>query len=224
MTAPGVKRIVVVSAGLGVPSSTRLLADMLADASVRAVEARGVEVDVQHIELRGLAHALTDNLLTGFPSKELAAAIEAVHRADGVIAVTPVFSASYSGLFKTFFDVLELGVLDAKPVLAAATAGTVRHSLVIDHALRPLFSYLHAVVVPTGVFAATDDFAGAGGGGELQKRVERAAGEFAGLLAGPGSGASTGSAPGRHLVEDEFEHPTDFEDLLKRASDGPPAY
>ena len=154
----------------------------------------------------------------------LAAAIEAVHRADGVIAVTPVFSASYSGLFKTFFDVLEPGTLDAKPVLAAATAGTARHSLVLDHALRPLFSYLHAVVVPTGVFAATDDFAatGAGGGGELQKRVERAAGELAALVAGPA--ASAPAAPHRRLLEDELEHPTSFEDLLKRASDGPPEY
>ena len=221
------KRIVVVSAGLSVPSSTRILADMLAAADSRGVNARVVEVGVEHIDLRGLAHALTDNLLTGFPSAELKKAIDAVHRADGVIAVTPVFSASYSGLFKTFFDVLETGVLDGKPVLAAATAGTARHSLVIEHALRPLFAYLHAIVVPTGVFAATEDFAAAGTGaeGDLQKRVERAAAELAALLGGP-TGA-TGAAPAvaqRRLVEDEFESPTDFATLLKRASDGPPEY
>jgi len=223
-------KIVVVSAGLSVPSSTRLLADMLADATSRAVNARGAEVEVEHVELRGLAHALTDNLLTGFPSAELKKAIDAVRRADGVIAVTPVFSASYSGLFKTFFDVLEMGVLDGKPVLVAATAGTARHSLVIEHALRPLFAYLHAVVVPTGVFAATDDFAAAGSGadGDLRKRVDRAANELAALLGAEGA-AGTGTAGGpavaqRRLVEDEFEHPTDFATLLKRASDGPPAY
>jgi FMN reductase len=223
------KTIVVVSAGLSVPSSTKLLADMLAEATERAIEARGVEVRVQHVELRGLAHALTDHLLTGFPSAELAAALDAVHRADGVIAVTPVFSASYSGLFKTFFDVLELGVLDAKPVLLAATAGTARHSLVLEHAMRPLFAYLHAIVVPTAVFAATDDFAAAGtGGGGLQKRVDRAAGELAALVAGTGAGSAAegvaGATPARRLVEDEFEHPTSFEDLLKRASDGPAEY
>jgi len=219
------KRIVVVSAGLSNPSSTRLLADMLADASASAVEARGVDVEVQHVELRGLAHALTDHLLTGFPSAELAATIDAVRRADGLIAVTPVFSASYSGLFKTFFDVLEPGVLDGKPLLAAATAGTARHSLVLDHALRPLFAYLHAVVVPTGVFAATDDFAAAGTGveGDLRKRVDRAAAEFAALLGGPTGGAPTPAAH-RRLLEDEFEHPTDFAELLRRASDGPPSY
>jgi len=222
VTDVSTKKIVVVSAGLSVPSSTRLLADMLGEATEHAVAARGSEVEVEHIELRNLAHALTDNLLTGFPSKDLKAAIDAVHEADGLIAVTPVFSASYSGLFKTFFDVLEMGVLDAKPVLAAATAGTARHRLVIEHALRPLFAYLHAVVVPTGVFAATDDF-GAAGGGDLQKRVERAAVELAALVAGPG-GASAPAAPKRKLVEEEFAAPTDFADLLRRASEGPPEY
>ena len=220
------KRIVVVSAGLSVPSSTRLLADMLADATTRAMHARGVELSVEHVELRGLAHALTDHLLTGFPSAELKKAIDAVHRADGVIAVTPVFSASYSGLFKTFFDVLEPGVLDGKPVLAAATAGTARHSLVIEHALRPLLAYLHAVVVPTGVFAATDDFAAAGTGaeGDLQKRTDRAAAELAALLGASAEGAPAPAVRQRRLVEDEFEHPTDFAMLLKRASDGPAEY
>lgn len=212
-------RIVVVSAGLSVPSSTKLLADMLGEAATRAVQARGAEVEVEHIELRGLAHELTDNLLTGFAKPALQTAIDQVRRADAVIAVTPVFSASYSGLFKTFFDVLEQGVLDAKPVLIAATAGTARHSLVLEHALRPLFAYLHAVVVPTGVFAATDDFAG---GPELPKRVDRAATELAALL--EVGGGAPAPAPHRTLVEDEFANPTSFETLLKRASEGPPEF
>ena len=84
--------------------------------------------------------------------------MDAVAAADGLIVVSPIFSASYSGLFKSFFDVLDPAALDGKPVLIAATGGTERHSLVLDHALRPLFSYLHAVVVPTGVFAATSDW------------------------------------------------------------------
>ena len=97
-----------------------------------------------------------------------------------------MFSASYSGLFKTFVDVLEPGMLDGKPVLIAATGGTARHSLVLDHALRPLFSYLQAVVVPTGVFAASEDF-GSTDEGHLDKRIRRAAGELAGLLGGDGT-------------------------------------
>ena len=219
------RRVVVVSAGLSVPSSTRLLADMLGDAAVAALGDRGQEAELQVIELRDLAHALTDHLLTGFPPKALKDALDAVHAADAVIAVTPVFSASYSGLFKTFFDVMEQGWLDEKPVLIAATAGTARHSLVLEHALRPLFAYLHAVVVPTGVFAAAEDFGvstGSTNDQDLRKRVERAAGELAALVSG--SSGSSGAPRTRRLVEDEFEAPTDFETLLKRASEGPAAY
>ncbi len=166
--------LVVVSAGLSSPSSTRLLADRLAAATAKAIG----EVEVTQVELRDLAHQVTDQLLTGFPGPELAAAQGAVVAADGVIAVTPVLSASYSGLFKTFFDVLDTGALDGKPVLVSATAGSARHSLVLEHAVRPLFAYLHAVVVPTGVFAATEDFAGA----DLDARISRAAGELAALI------------------------------------------
>jgi FMN reductase len=220
-----VKRSVVVAAGLSVPSSTRLLADMLGEAAVRAVQERGQEAEAEVVELRPLAHALADHLLTGFPTGELKAAIEKVRRADGLVVVTPVFSASYSGLFKTFFDVLDLGLLDGKPVVVAATAGTARHSLVLDHALRPLFSYLHAVVVPTGVFAASEDFGalhGETGTSELGKRVERAASELAALVAG--SAAPVRPAAHRKSVEEEFAEPTPFEALLKAASDGTPEY
>ena len=199
--------LVVVSAGLSTPSSTRLLADGLTAATVAVMG----EVEVTHIELRDLAHQLTDHLLTGFPGQELAAAQAAVAAADGLIIVTPVFSASYSGLFKTFFDVLETGALDGKPVLVAATAGTPRHSLVLEHALRPLFAYLHAVVVPTGVFAATDDFAGT----DLDHRVSRAAGELAALM---GTVSPVDSNTRRRTVENEFAAPTPFEELLRQAS------
>ena len=139
-----------ISAGLSVPSSTRILADSLAAATQRALAALGQDCEVDVVELRDLAHLITDNQLTGFPTGALADAVRRVAEADAVIAVTPVFSASYSGLFKTFFDVLEDGALEGKPVLVAATAGTARHSLVLDFAMRPLFAYLRADVVPTG--------------------------------------------------------------------------
>jgi FMN reductase len=173
------RRIVVVSAGLSDPSSTRLLADLLGRATREALAGRGVEAAVEVVELRPLAHALADQLLTGFATGDLAVAQEAVAQADAVIAVTPVFSASYSGLFKTFFDVLERGALEGTPVVVAATAGTARHSLVLDHALRPLFTHLKAVVVPTAVFAASEDWGGGADDEALVGRVERAAGELA---------------------------------------------
>jgi FMN reductase len=182
------RRIVVVTAGLSDPSSTRLLADLLAKSTVAALGETESEAEVETVELRPLAHPLADQLLTGFATGELAAAEAAVAQADAVIAVTPVFSASYSGLFKTFFDVLEPGSLDGTPVLIAATAGTARHSLVLDHALRPLFGYLHAVVVPTGVFAASEDWGTAGAGTALTNRIDRAAAELAALVAAQPAG------------------------------------
>lgn len=202
-------RLVVVSAGLSVPSSTRLLADRLAAATAEAIG----DVEVTSVELRDLAHELTDQLLTGFPGPGLAAAQAAVREADGLVVVTPVFSASYSGLFKTFFDVLESGALDGTPVLLAATAGTARHSLVIEHALRPLFAYLRATPVATGVFAATDDFGDRG----LQDRIEQAAGELAVLM---GKIDRSASGRERRTVEDELADPTPFDELLRRASEG----
>ncbi|MGW5654141.1 FMN reductase [Streptomyces humi] len=171
-------KLVVVSAGLSVPSSTRLLADRLAAAVGRTPAGAGVEVEV--VELRDLAVEIAHNFTNGFPGRKLAAALDAVTRADGVIAVTPVFTASYSGLFKSFFDVLDKEALVGKPVLIAATGGTARHSLVLEHALRPLFAYLRAVVVPTGVYAASEDWGAQG----LEDRVERAAGELAALMSG----------------------------------------
>ena len=93
--------------------------------------------------------------------------------------MSPIFSGSYSGLFKTFFDVLEPGLLAGKPVLMGATGGTARHSLALDYALRPLFSYLRSVVVPTAVYAAPEDW---GSDAQLSDRVDRAAGELADLI------------------------------------------
>ncbi|MGW2745088.1 CE1759 family FMN reductase [Streptomyces sp. NPDC001450] len=168
-------KLVVVSAGLSVPSSTRLLGDRLAAAVDRHTAA-----DIQVIELRDLAVEIAHNFTNGFPGRALAAALDAVTEADGLIVVTPVFSASYSGLFKSFFDVLDKDALVGKPVLIAATGGTARHSLVLEHALRPLFAYLRAVAVPTAVYAASEDWGAEG----LPERTERAAAELAALMQG----------------------------------------
>ncbi|MCX4512108.1 MULTISPECIES: FMN reductase [Streptomyces] len=177
-------KLVAVSAGLSSPSSTRLLADRLADAAQERLAEQDRKVEVEVVELRDLATAIANNLVTGFPSPALGAAIDAVTGADGVITVTPVFTASYSGLFKSFFDLIDPQALTGKPVLIAATGGTARHSLVLDHALRPLFAYLRALVVPTAVYAASEDW---GSGGDeytegLPARIRRAGGELAGLM------------------------------------------
>lgn len=191
------KRIAVITAGLGQPSSSRLLADRLATAS-------GLPADT--FELRDTAHDVVNHLLTGFPSAQLQAVLDNVAGADGLIAVTATFNASYSGFFKSFFDVLGEGALVDKPVLLGATGGTARHSLVLDHAMRPLFSYLRATVTPTAVFAASEDWAGtsASVGGTLHARIERAGREFADLV----------QRYERKPAADPFALTMNFEDLL----------
>ena len=185
MSEPATRSLVVVSAGLSQPSSSRLLADRLSVATDRHLRDAGIEPRIQVIELRDHAQDLTNHLLTGFPSPGLQAAIDAVLAADGVIAVTPIFSASYSGLFKLFFDLIDRDGFVGKPVLLGATGGTARHSLAIEHAIRPLFSYLNAAVVPTGVYAATEDWGqgAVAADGSLVGRIDRAARELSTAMA-----------------------------------------
>ncbi|MFJ8198059.1 CE1759 family FMN reductase [Streptomyces sp. NPDC096152] len=191
-------KLVVVSAGLSVPSSTRLLADRLAAAAERRAPAGALDVRV--VELRDLAVEIAHHLTSGFPGKALAGALDAVAAADGLIVVTPVFAASYSGLFKSFFDVLDKDALVGRPVLIAATGGTARHSLVLDHALRPLFAHLRAVVVPTGVYAASEDWGAEG----LPERIERAAGELVTLMTGLSGAPGPSAGPEAGLPAARF--------------------
>lgn len=184
MTGTTRLRLVAVSAGLSKPSSTRLLADRLTEATTRELALTDTKAEVTVVELRDLAVEIANNLVTGFPAPALREALAAVSGADALIVVTPVFAGSYSGLFKSFFDLVEPDALTATPVLLAATGGTARHSLVVEHAMRPLFSYLHALTLPTAVFAATDDW-GAGAdayAGGLPSRIDRAAAELAGWM------------------------------------------
>jgi FMN reductase len=173
------RSLAVVSAGLTQPSSTRLLADRLAAATTHELGLLRVTAEVHTIELRDHAHDVVNNMLTGFPAAGLKTAIDAVAGADGLIAVTPIFNASYSGLFKSFFDVVGDAALVDKPVLIAATGGTMRHSLALEHALRPMFVYLRGIVMPTSVFAAAEDWAGDDADGPLRERIRRAARELA---------------------------------------------
>jgi FMN reductase len=200
-----VRSLAVVSAGLSQPSSSRLLADRLV-AAVGAV----LPVETTLIEVRDHAHDVVNNLLTGFPPPALAGSLDAVLAADGLIAVSPIFNASYSGLFKSFFDVFDGSALLGKQVLLAATGGTARHSLALEHALRPMFTYMRATVVSTSVFAAPEDWAGAAGGsgagpsGALAARIERAARELAEQM------ERRQSRP----VRDPFDLPVTFDRLL----------
>ncbi len=144
-------RVVVVSAGLRVPvDDPPARRTSSARPSASALRTAGEPVELEIVELRELAHPIVDALLTGFPTGDLRAAVEAVTEADALVVVSPTFSASFSGLFKSFLDLFEADSLPGTPTLLAATGGTERHSLVLEHALRPLLIYLGASPVRTG--------------------------------------------------------------------------
>lgn len=201
------KRVVVVNAGLSEESATARLG--------RAIQAEleaSAAVQIDWVDLRTLARPIADHLITGFPNVALAEALTHVTTADAVVALTPTYQGSYSGLFKSFFDLIDAAALTDVPVLLGATGGTPRHSLVTEHALRPLFSYLHAVVVPTALFVATEDWGAhaadsdGSGGRTLTTRISRAVAQLVGLLAG---------VPDRQSdTADEFADVVDFAELL----------
>lgn len=195
-------RIVVISGGLGSPSSTRVLSDDIVARLREQLAERGETLEVAVAELRELAHPIVDAMLTGFPSGELARVVDEVTAADALVVVSPTFSASISGLVKSFFDILEPDTLRGKPVLMGATGGTERHSLMLEFAMRPLFAYLGALPVRTAIFAATSDFGGQGVAA-LDRRVRAGAAELADAIVG---------SP-RTAAADDF---VDFERLLAR--------
>ena len=199
------RRIAVISGGLSETSATRRLADRIASAAAEQLRARGMATEVTVFDLRERAHDITNATLTGFAGSSLQADLDAVLASDAVVAASPVYSGSYTGLFKSFVDLLGQAAFDGTPVLLAATAGTARHSLALEHAMRPLFSYLRALTVPTGVFAASEDWGGDGdAAGALAGRIERAAGELADLVA----------AREPKQVVDAFDAAPSFTDLL----------
>lgn len=170
--------LVVISAGTSDPSSTRLLADRTAQRAAALAQGRGATVRTRAIGLRELATDITTALTSQLVTPRLQQAIDALAAADGVIAATPVYKAGPSGLFTSFIDVLDNDLLIGKPVVLAATAGTVRHALVVDDQLRPLFAYLRTLPVPTSLFAAPEDW----GDGSLNTRIDRAAFELVLLM------------------------------------------
>jgi FMN reductase len=185
-------RLVIVTAGTSDPSSTRMLADQLAQRVTDLAGGRGSEVATRVIDLRPLATEITTAMVSQLAGSKLQQAVAALGEADGIVASTPVYAAGASGLFTSFFQVLDSDLLVAKPVVLAATAGTARHALVVDEQLRSLFAYLRTMTVPTSLFAAPEDWSDPA----LARRVDRAALELLLLM-------ESGFA---HQVRDESWH------------------
>lgn len=164
-------RLVVVNAGTSDPSSTRMLADRVSARVAEAAAARGERVERSVIDLRELASEITTALVTQLNGPGLERAVALLRDADGVVAAAPVYKAEPSGLFSSFFHVLDSDLLIGKPVVLAATAGTSRHALVVDGQMRSLFAFLRTLIAPTSLFAATEDW----NDGALATRIDRAA-------------------------------------------------
>ncbi|MDO4260171.1 MAG: NAD(P)H-dependent oxidoreductase [Actinomycetaceae bacterium] len=192
-------QVVIIDAGMSEHASTSRLAELISEALTEVAEgtlgghAAGNSPEIPgpalvpaitHIRLRPLAHAIMDAMLTGFPGEDLASALESLGAADGVIALTPTYQGSYSGLFKAFFDCVPEDALEGTPVLVGATGGTPRHAFMTEMAMRPLMVHLHAHVVPTAIYVAAEDWgahaydSGGDGGRALMRRARRGAREL----------------------------------------------
>jgi len=170
--------LAVVSAGTSDPSATRLLADRAAERAVALAARHQNTVTVSVIELRELASDISTALTSQLVTPKLRQAITVLGQADGIIAAAPVYKAGPSGLFTSFFHVLDNDLLIAKPVVLVATAGTARHALVADDQMRPMFAYLRTMTAPTSLFAAPEDW----GDPALASRTDRAALELVLLM------------------------------------------
>ncbi|MGK5036037.1 FMN reductase [Janthinobacterium sp. LB3P118] len=151
MTRP--LRLVAVSGGLQRPSKAAALAEHLMD-----LIADEVLCEQRLVELGQLAPQLAGATWRSHLPDTLERELAAVEQADILVVATPVFRGSYTGLFKHFFDFIDQDALIDKPVLLAATGGSERHALMIDHQLRPLFSFFQARTLPLGVYATDKDF------------------------------------------------------------------
>ncbi|HCX83668.1 MAG TPA: hypothetical protein DHV14_00710 [Micrococcales bacterium] len=178
MTAP--VRLVGLSGGVGTPSSTTAVLAAVLDAAAAQLTERGLTVATEVVEVRDVARDATDEVLGGLRSNALDAALRTIEDADGLVVASPVFRGSYAGVFKTVLDLLEPGSLRMTPTVLAATTGTVRHTLVTEHAMRPLLSYLGALTLPTTIVATPEDLVlGVRPVPALAERVARSARELA---------------------------------------------
>jgi len=147
-------KVVALSGGTWRPSRTLVLTQALL-----AELAGHLPIESHLIELGDIARPLGGALSRQELSAEVEAELRAIEQADLLIVAAPVYRGSYPGLLKHLFDLIDLNALIDTPVLLAATGGSERHALVLDHQLRPLFSFFQAVTLPIGVYATEADFA-----------------------------------------------------------------
>jgi len=171
--------VIALSGSLAAPSRTRRLVDQIAAAIGRARPAALRTYDLADIGPQIAPLTARERI-----SAEVAAIYDAIESADLLIVGSPIYKASYSGLLKHLLDLVQPTALAGVPVVLAATGGTDRHALALDHQFRPLFSFFNALTVPTTVYAVEADIEKTGEirNPDLGVRIARAVGEALGLL------------------------------------------
>jgi len=161
-------RVVVVNGSPNANSKTVALADL-----VTRHLGRLLPIDLHRVDVYGLGRGFTEATRREEVTPEVESELAAVESADVLVAASPVYRGSYSGMFKHFFDVIDQYGIANTPVILVATGGSDRHALVIEHALRPLFGFFQADTLPVGYYANTGDFDGATVlNGEVYSRIE----------------------------------------------------
>jgi len=146
-------RVVAVSGSLTDPSRTTALVE-----AIVAAFGDVLPIETHIIKLNELGPHLAGTLSRKGLPPEAEAELQAVENADLLVVATPVYRASFTGLFKHFFDFVDQYALVDTPVLLAATGGSERHALIIEHQLRPLFGFFQSLALPVGVYAHDSDF------------------------------------------------------------------
>lgn len=202
-------KIVAVATSLSEDSTTLKLTNKILAAATAVGESVGIGIETEIINVRHLASALTDMTVTGLRSEALEAAFDTIAEADAILTVAPVYKVAPVGLHTLFWQLIDEKALASKPVLIASTGGTPRHSLAGEAVLRPILAYLKGILVPTTVFAATDDWGSIEGGRELNTRI-RQAGEELVSLSSSVTGRSSGDlaeAAGPQTLGSQAEGP-----------------
>lgn len=150
---PPTLRLVVVSGGFGMQSKTETLVQTIADEI-----AKRLSVELEFVKFSEIGGFIGQTFDRKQLPEHVQIALHTVETADALIVGTPVYRASYPGLFKHFFDLIEQFALVNVPVILAASGGSERHSLVIEHQLRPLFSFFQTQTMSLGVYATDKDF------------------------------------------------------------------
>jgi FMN reductase len=146
-------RVVGVSGSLTDPSRTTTLVSAITDALGRVLP-----VESHLITLNALGPQLAGALLRRDLPPSAEEQLQRIENADLLVVATPVYRASFTGLFKHLFDFVDQYALVDVPVLLAATGGSERHALIIEHQLRPLFGFFQSLALPVGVYAHDSDF------------------------------------------------------------------